>query len=195
MQFGLLRGSRSLVVTAALAIGWPATVHGLDCGLPFPTSFKAIDQNVDPTKKAVDLEARAAIETLSPVVFSGRLVSVRHLSGPDSGNELLRFSDVKVLKGELPRSKIDRIAMIALDRWCDGGCAHRPLEWAPGALLTIGVSPSPGKVTSNGQTLYRGRVDGQFGPCRGGPLSPLMLMLLTAPPEEIARLKRDYPWR
>lgn len=195
MQFGRPRGMRSAIVMAAFAIGWPAAVHGLDCGLPIPAFFEAIAPNVDPTKRAVDLEARVALDTLSPIVFSGRLVSIRHLSGPDSGIELLGFRDVKVLRGELPRSKIDGIAMIALDRWCDGGCAHRPVEWAPGALLTIGVSASPDKITSDGKTLYRGPIDGQFGPCRGGPLSPIKLMLLTAPPEEIARLVRDYPRR
>ncbi|MHC4045272.1 hypothetical protein [Bradyrhizobium sp. 23AC] len=193
MRFGRPRGMRSAIVAAAFAIGWPATVYGLDCGLPMPASFEAIDPNVDPTKRAVDLEARVALDTLSPIVFSGRLVSIRHLSEPDSGIELLGFRDVKVLRGELPRSNIDGIAVVALDRWCDGGCAHRPFEWAPGALLTIGVSPSPDKVTSGGKMLYRGRIDGQFGPCRGGLLSPLKLMLLAAPPEEIARLERDYP--
>ncbi|MBB4373118.1 hypothetical protein GGD63_005933 [Bradyrhizobium sp. cir1] len=195
MRFGFPRGIRPAILLAALGIGWPVTVHGLDCGLPFPAFFEAINEKVDPTKRAVDLEARAALETLSPIVFSGRLVSIRHLSEPDTGIELLGFRDVKVLRGALPRSRVDRIAMVAYDRWCDGGCAHRPLEWAPGALLTIGVSPSPDKVSGDGKTLYRGRVDGQFGPCRGGPLSPLKLMLLTAPAEEIVRLKRDYPPR
>ncbi|MGX1317333.1 hypothetical protein AB7M17_000786 [Bradyrhizobium sp. USDA 377] len=195
MRFGFLRGIRSAIGLAAFAIGWPVTVYGLDCGLPTSAFFESINPNVDPTKRAVDLEARVALYTLSPIVFSGRLVSIRHLSGPDSGIELLGFRDVKVLKGVLPRSRVDGIAMVAFDRWCDGGCAHRPLEWAPGAMLTIGVSPSPDKVTSDGKTLYRGRVDGQFGPCHGGPLSPLKLMLLAAPPEEIARLKRDYPHR
>lgn len=195
MRFGFHHGIRPAVVVAAVAIGWPVTVHGLDCGLPIPAHFESINPNVDPSKRAVDLEARVALDTLSPIVFSGRLVSIRHLSKPDSVIELLGFKDVKVLRGKLPRSKIDGIAMVALDRWCEGGCAHRPLEWTPGALLTIGVSPSPDKVTSYGKTLYRGRIDGQFGPCLGGPLSPLKLMLLTAPPEEIARLERDYPRR
>lgn len=197
MRFGFPRGFRSAIFLAAFGIGWPVTVHGLDCGLPTPAFFDSINENVDPTKRAVDLEARVALDTLSPIVFSGRLVSIRHLSGPSTPGrfELLGFKDVKVLKGTLPRSKIDRTAMVAFNRWCDGGCAHRPLEWAPGALLTIGVSPSPDKVTSEGRTLYRGRVDGQFGPCRGGPLSPLKLMLLAAPPEEIARLDREYPPR
>ncbi|MHC2622724.1 hypothetical protein ACVIW2_004756 [Bradyrhizobium huanghuaihaiense] len=195
MRFAFSRGVRSALFLAALGAGWPATVYGLDCGLPTASYFESVNTNVDPTKTVVDLEARAALENLSPIVFSGRLTSIHHLSGPDTGIELLGFKDVKVLRGVLPRSKIDRIAMVAYDRWCDGGCAHRPLEWAPGAMLTIGVSPSPDKVTSDGKTLYRGRVDGQFGPCHGGPLSPLKLMLLAAPPEEIARLKRDYPPR
>lgn len=193
MRFGFPRGIRSTIFLAA--IGWPVTVHGLDCGLPFPSFFEAINPNVDPTKQAVDLEARVALDTLSPIVFSGRLVSIGHLSKPDSGIELLGFRDVRILRGRLPRSTIDRRAVVAFERWCDGGCAHRPLEWAPGALLTIGVSSSPDKVTYVGKTLYRGRVDGQFGPCRGGPLSQVKLMLLTAPPEEIARLERDYPPR
>jgi len=195
MRFGFPRSIRSARVLAAVAIGWPITVQALDCGLPIPASFDSINPNVDQTRKAADLEARVALDTLSPIVFSGRLASVRHLSEPDSGIELLQFRDVKVLKGVLARSRTDGIAMVAFDRWCDGGCAHRPLEWASGAMLTIGVAPSPDKVTSNGKTLYRGRVDGQFGPCRGGPLSPLKLMMLTAPPEEIARLERDYPPR
>lgn len=194
MRFGFPRGTQSAIVLAALGIGWPVTVHGLDCGHPIPASFESTNTTVDPTKRAVDLEARVALDTLSPIVFSGRLVSIRHLSETNSGIELLGFRDVKVLRGALPRSSIDGVAAVAFDRWCDGGCAHRPLEWAPGAMLTIGVSPSPDKVTSGGKTLYRGRIDGQFGPCRGGPLSPLKLMLLAAP-EEIARLERDYPPR
>ncbi|EJN08598.1 hypothetical protein PMI42_07208 [Bradyrhizobium sp. YR681] len=195
MRFDVPRSIRPAILLAALGIGWPVTVHGLDCGLPYPAFFESINENVDPAKRAVDLEARVALETLSPIVFSGRLVSLRPVSGADTGIELLGFKDVTVLKGALRRSKIDRQATVAYYRWCDSGCAHRPLEWAPGALLTIGVSPSPDKVISDGKTLYRGRVDGQFGPCRGGPLSPLKLLLLTAPPEEISRLERDYPPR
>lgn len=158
MRFAFPRGIRSAIFLAALGIGWPVAVHGLDCGLPMPATFESINENVDPAKRAVDLKARVALETLSPIVFSGRLISIRPLTGPNANRlELLGFRDVTVLKGTLSRSKVDRIATVAYDRWCDGGCDRRPLEWAPGALLTMGVSPSPDKVTSDGKTLYRGR--------------------------------------
>ena len=189
-------GHVALLAAATLGIGWPVAVRALDCGFAVPAYFESIDARVDPAKQAEDLEARAALANLSPIVFSGRLADVRSLGGSEAQApiELLTFRDVKVLRGELPRTRRDGRAIVAYYGWCDGSCASSDQLWVPGALLTIGIRPTSDAVRTDRKTIYHGRVDGQFSPC-GGNVSQLQLKLMTAPAEEIARLIRQYPRR
>ncbi len=195
MRFGCRHSALSAAI--ALGIGWPVTVLALDCGFAVPAYFESIDAEVDPAKKAEDLETRAALANLSPIVFSGRLAQVRSLGGPEAQApiELLIFRDVKVLRGELSRTARDGKAVVAVYGWCDGSCPPSRQRWAPGALLTIGIYSASDLVKTEGKAIYHGRVDGQIGPCGSMFPSQLQLKLIAAPPEEIARLEREYPRR
>ncbi|AND87033.1 MULTISPECIES: hypothetical protein [Bradyrhizobium] len=196
MQPGFPHRVLSAAVSIALGFGWPTSVYALDCARI--ANFESFDNHVDQAKRAEDLRAREALANLSPIVLSGRLAKVRPLPGPGTNlpTELLTFVDVKILRGDLPRSRIDRRAVIASYEWCDGGCTEEQQRWHPGALLTIGVAAAANAADkmSVGR-IKSGRIDGQFGPCGGGVLSPLELKLISTPPEEIARLEHEYPIR
>ena len=196
MRFGFLRGARSVALLAVLGIGWPVAARALDCAFFSPSSFESIDTSADPAKKIEDLEARAALANLSPIVFSGRLAGVRSLGGSNvqAPVELFTFLDVKILRGELPRSRRDGKAVIAFYGWCDGTCPTGQ-PWMPGTLLTIGTSSASEVVKIDGKVVYHGRVDGASGPCASFLLSPLQLKLIATSPEEISRLEREYPRR
>ncbi|OKO72720.1 hypothetical protein [Bradyrhizobium sp. AS23.2] len=188
----------SAAISFALGVGWPFNVRALDCASAIPPHFESVDASIDPAKKVADLEARAALANLSPIVFSARLAKERLLGGLEAQApvELLTFTHVRILRGVLPRTQRDGKAIIAYYGWCDASCSPWRRQWRPGAVLTIGIESTSDKVTTiGGETIYHGRIDGRFGPCGGGILSQRQLKLIAAPAEEIARLEREYPRR
>lgn len=72
------------------------------------------------------------------------------------------------------------------------------MGWPRGETVVVGVHPNnfvdPSKAVESisKRLVYKGRVDAVLGMCDSGRLTPLALDLLSAPDDEIARLKREY---
>jgi hypothetical protein len=179
----------------------PKRVEALSCAIQFTwRNFDRIDGDADLVKRKQDAEARGALAMLKPIIFRGRVARVRDLtdrSTTDVPVSLVIFRDVEVLKGELPQSADDRKAFIVHYQWCDARCGPASQTWPRGQTFAFGVRPFRGEAvtdTFGKKVVYKGRVDAVMGACDRSFLTPLELKLLDAPADEIARLKREYPF-
>jgi hypothetical protein len=191
------------LIAAALLVGvlvCPEKVEALQCDRPAAWWFQAADRVDAPVEKQRhDAEARATLELLerTPIIFRGRIASTRYLPKKNAPAILLVFDNVEILKGRLPRTSIDRKAFIFQELWCDGGCTSKETQrWPRDDTVVIGVRPNdfvgPSQAVKFPRFSYDGRIDAVLGMCSSGWLSPLALELLSAPDDEIARLKREY---
>ncbi len=187
----------ALWVLGALIL--PNKVEALDC--PWPI-FRLAD-GVDATqeKQRYDTEARLRLEFLerTPIIFRGRIASMRYLTDPRRMNtSLLVFDHVEILKGRLPTT--DRKAFVIKQEWCDFSCNVKlaRMAWPRGKTVVVGahynhfVDPSKAVDSFSKRIIYKGRIDAVLGVCDSGELAPLALELLNAPDAEISRLKREY---
>jgi hypothetical protein len=198
-----------LLIAAVLLIctfvcACPVHVEAFQCPGVTWRSFERTDGDADPETRRRDAEVRAALANLerTPIVFRGRFAWARDLSKRRKNGDptfLVVFKDVKVLRGEMPWSVYDRKAFVLYSTLCDDRCG--PERWPPGRV-TVGADHSfggPVKDTNADGTIskkvvYRGRVDAVTGGCIPVSLTPLEEKLLKAPADEIARLKREYPF-
>ena len=152
-------------------------------------------------KRREDAEARAELARLdrTPIIFRGRIARTRDLSNVHATSapvSLIVFEDITLLKGVL-RLGADRNAFMIVGRWCDSRCAPASRTWPRDQTVAFGADPFVGPrevmdVFSN-KIIYRGRIDAVADACGVQLLKPLALKLLSAPEDEIDRLKREYP--
>ena len=152
-------------------------------------------------KRREDAEARAELARLdrTPIIFRGHIARTRDLSNVRATSapvSLIVFEDVTLLKGVL-RLGADRKAFIVVDRWCDSRCEPASRAWPRGQTATFGADPfvGPREVMDvfSKNIIYKGRTDAVADACGVQVLKPLALKLLSAPGDEIDRLKREYP--
>jgi hypothetical protein len=192
------------------ALVFPKNTEALDCGTPlsyFPNSWQRTSNSDDVPveEQRRGAEARATLERLerTPIIFRGRVASVRYLTDPRKTNtptSLLAFDRVEVLKGRLITTSADRKAFILHEEWCDFRCSGRPvaMRWPPGKTFVVGADPNEFAEPSQAvdplskRLIYKGRIDAVVGMCRPGQLTPMALELWNASDDEIVRLKRDY---
>jgi hypothetical protein len=190
----------SLLVSAfACVFPQHAGALGHGCGQPHWRNYDRIDGDADPQQSRRDAEAAAALAGLRPIIFRGRVAWTRVLSrgGPNRHPmSLVAFNDVEVLRGEMPRPAHDRRAFIVYYHWCNGSCELALQRWVRGQSFTLGAHPPDLPVTDGEEKkfIYTGRADAQMYLCDPVLLTPLQWELLHAPADEIARLKRDYPF-
>jgi len=141
---------------------------------------------------------------LGPIVFRGRFAWARYLSDTrktSSPKVLIALKDIEVLRGEMPRSIRDRKAFVVYHAWCGVKCGSAA-QGVPRGLTTFSMRPFDGGSvmdtnddgTSGGKIVYNGRVDAQSGACESMWLTPLQKQVVNAPADEIARLRREYPF-
>ncbi|MCA6124383.1 hypothetical protein J6500_21175 [Bradyrhizobium sp. WSM 1704] len=202
-------------LTAAIlllgALTWSEHVEALDCAiwaLSSPSWWERTPDGSDaPTEQQQrDAESRAMLELLdrTPIVFRGRVASVRYLTNPHvTFSRLLAFDHVEVLKGRLMTSSPDQRAVVVQQRWCDRTCdvKSNAMEWRRGATVLVGAhanrSTGPTKVMDpdGKRVVYTGRVDAELEMCDSGRLQPIAFELLNASNDEINRLRREYRHR
>jgi hypothetical protein len=188
------------------ALVYPKNVEALDCGttwaLPGWWQRAANSGNVSAEQQRRDAESRATLDLLerTPIVFRGRVASVRYLTGllkVDTAINMIAFDHVEVLKGRLAATSSDRKAFILEERWCDGSCSSGAAiaKWPLGETVLVGVHPDEFEKAPQSfskRLNYKGRIDAVLGMCQPGRLTPTALELLNASDDETTRLKRDY---
>jgi hypothetical protein len=182
----------------------------LDCGSPlfYPRSAGGTPQaaNSYSLEQLEDIGARGTLHLLetTAILLRGRVASVRDLVDRRRTSEaisLVILEDVDILRGQLPPASRDRRAFLIEWGWCDGLCGDKPPDSSSRRETAVfaarpNILPYPSRVTDTLGTrvVYRGRIDALMPECTLHRLSPMALELLNSP-EEIARLKREYPQR
>jgi hypothetical protein len=204
-----MRSFAATLLVGALVCSQAA--HALDCG--GPSAWHYHPRAADGTVQAFDkirlevrkaAEARALLERLerTAIIFRARIVSARDLSDLNATNvpwSLTVFENVEILKGRLPPASRDRRAFLLQRRWCDFRCGSKASDLSPSGETVVVAAGSPDRSRAvddhSNRVVYNGRIDALITECGMGRLSPLALELLSAPADEIARLKREYPPR
>lgn len=184
----------------------PGKVDALDCPVPSPSMWSraAGSDQMPIEQQRQEAEDRTDVYRLdrAPIIFRGRVVSVRYLSDIRKTSiplSLLVFDRVEILKGQLFTMSRDRKAFVIRQEWCDYSCIGKlpNTAWPSGKIVSVAASrndfadPSKAVEFSSKRVVYRGRIDAVLGECSNGLLNNRQLELLNDP-DKMTRLKREY---
>ncbi|MGL9620490.1 hypothetical protein QRQ56_20935 [Bradyrhizobium sp. U531] len=193
-------------ISLSVLLACVGRVEALDCPVPSPSMWSRV---ADSDEIPIEQQRREAKDRTDvyrldsvPIIFRGRVVSVRYLSDIRKTNiplSLLVFDRVQILKGQLFTRSKDRRAVVIRQEWCDQSCIGKlsSSAWSAGKIVAVAAyrndfaDPSRTIEFSSKRILYRGRIDAVLGECSAGLLSNRQLELLNDP-DEMNRLKREY---
>lgn len=194
------------VLTSIGLLACSGRVSAFDCPVPASIwSRPADNEEVSPEQQRRDERDRFSVYRLeqAPIIFRGRIVSLRYLSDLRQTNvplSLLVFDRVEILKGQLFTKSRDRRAFVIQSEWCDATCIGKgkgsPTLWPVGKTVVVAAhkntfaDPSKAGESFSGPIVYRGRIDAVVGACNPGPLDSREMELLNNP-DEMVRIKRE----